>query len=279
MIIYKTTNLLNWKFYIGKDKYNDPKYLGSGKILKAAIKKYGPRNFKKETLESCSSEEELNSREKFWISQFNATNNNYNIATGGNGGDTISNHPNKYEIGQRHSNWMNENTPFTGTKMTEEQILKLKNTIKKKYESGYVNPMKNKKLTDETKQKMREKAIGRKVSSETGKKISNANLGRISPLKGTENKKHSEWMKKNNPFRGKSHSDETKKLLSKLNSSPKSEEHKRKLSENSPNNKVCLIDNVKYRSVAEASRSLNISEGTIRDRLKNKKFQNYRYEQ
>ena len=41
MIIYKTTNLINGKFYIGKDSKNDPNYLGSGKILKKAFKKYG----------------------------------------------------------------------------------------------------------------------------------------------------------------------------------------------------------------------------------------------
>jgi hypothetical protein len=34
MIIYKTTNLVNGKFYIGKDKYNNKDYIGSGKILK-----------------------------------------------------------------------------------------------------------------------------------------------------------------------------------------------------------------------------------------------------
>ena len=51
MIIYKTTNLVNGKIYIGKDKNNNPSYLGSGKILKLAIKKYGKENFTKETIE------------------------------------------------------------------------------------------------------------------------------------------------------------------------------------------------------------------------------------
>ena len=41
MIIYKTTNLITGKFYIGKDKYNNEDYIGSGKILKNAIYKYG----------------------------------------------------------------------------------------------------------------------------------------------------------------------------------------------------------------------------------------------
>ena len=53
MVIYKTTNLLNGKIYIGKDKRNDRKYLGSGKILRQAVSKYGLRNFSKEILEEC----------------------------------------------------------------------------------------------------------------------------------------------------------------------------------------------------------------------------------
>lgn len=38
--IYKTTNILNNKIYIGKHSSNtyDPTYFGSGKILKQAIK-------------------------------------------------------------------------------------------------------------------------------------------------------------------------------------------------------------------------------------------------
>ena len=41
MVIYKTTNLINGKIYIGKNKGNNNWYLGSGKLLIYAIKKYG----------------------------------------------------------------------------------------------------------------------------------------------------------------------------------------------------------------------------------------------
>jgi group I intron endonuclease len=92
MIIYKTTNIINGKIYIGKDEKNDSKYLGSGKILKAAIKKYGRSNFSKEVLEQCNSRIELCEREKYWIEIYNSQNPQigYNIAVGGSGGDTFS---------------------------------------------------------------------------------------------------------------------------------------------------------------------------------------------
>lgn len=90
MVIYETINLVNGKRYIGKDKYNDPKYLGSGTLLKKAIKKYGRDNFKKIILEYCESEEQLNEREQYWIAIFNAQKSSkyYNIIHGGSGGDT-----------------------------------------------------------------------------------------------------------------------------------------------------------------------------------------------
>lgn len=88
MIIYKTTNKINGKIYIGQDEHNDIKYLGSGFILKRAIKRYSKENFYKETLESCKTKEELNEREKFWIEFYDSTNKEigYNIALGGQGG-------------------------------------------------------------------------------------------------------------------------------------------------------------------------------------------------
>lgn len=93
MIIYKTTNLINGKIYIGKDKHNNPEYIGSGKRLHDAIKCYGRANFKKEILEYCASEKELCEREMYWIKTLNSLyiyGTGYNLTVGGEGGDTFS---------------------------------------------------------------------------------------------------------------------------------------------------------------------------------------------
>ena len=58
-LIYRTTNLLNGKYYVGAHrttKKNDD-YLGSGVALKRAIKKYGRENFSKEIVEECETED------------------------------------------------------------------------------------------------------------------------------------------------------------------------------------------------------------------------------
>jgi group I intron endonuclease len=89
MIIYKTTNLVNGKIYIGQDKNNNPNYYGSGKLLKLAIKKYGKENFKKEILEECTNSSELNEREIYWIDflKSNDKYTGYNISDGSKEGD------------------------------------------------------------------------------------------------------------------------------------------------------------------------------------------------
>lgn len=84
--IYKTTNLVNGKFYVGKCM-NDPreKYLGSGKLLVQAIEKYGRENFRREILQ-YSSQEELDDLERIWIERLNARTLGYNLQEGGTGG-------------------------------------------------------------------------------------------------------------------------------------------------------------------------------------------------
>ena len=64
-LVYKTTNLVNGKIYIGKHETDnlDDGYLGSGKILRKAIEKYGEQNFKREILFECSTREEMNAKE------------------------------------------------------------------------------------------------------------------------------------------------------------------------------------------------------------------------
>lgn len=94
--IYKTTNLVNGKMYIGKRHFDEQgkwkEYIGSGTILKRAIAKYGKDNFQKEILQICKNENELISAEIDWISFYDAANSDmfYNIASGGNGGNTIA---------------------------------------------------------------------------------------------------------------------------------------------------------------------------------------------
>lgn len=66
--IYKTTNLVNGKIYIGQkksDRFLGNKYLGSGKILCSAINKYGADNFIVEMLEECMDVYTLNDREMY----------------------------------------------------------------------------------------------------------------------------------------------------------------------------------------------------------------------
>lgn len=103
--IYKTTNLINNKFYIGKREKSsfDEKYYGSGIHLKNAINKYGIENFDREIVEWCSSRTELCERERYWIKVLNAQNPEigYNIADGGDGGVHLCGDKNPSRINPR----------------------------------------------------------------------------------------------------------------------------------------------------------------------------------
>lgn len=100
MNVYKIVNRVNGHWYIGKESFPDKNYLGSGIAINRAIKKYGKSSFDKIILETVTSLDELNNREKHWIAITNAQSDttSYNIAAGGNGGDTLSAHPNKKTI-------------------------------------------------------------------------------------------------------------------------------------------------------------------------------------
>lgn len=92
MVIYKITNLVNGKVYIGQtihsleERYkqhlkNASKGL-AGKLY-PAMRKYGFNNFYAEVIEECNSTEELNTREVYWIAYYDSTNKGYNISLGG----------------------------------------------------------------------------------------------------------------------------------------------------------------------------------------------------
>ena len=87
--IYKTTNLINGKIYVGKHEATDfdTSYIGSGVVFSKALKKYGKENFECILLEAVDTLDELNLREKYWIAKLDARNSQigYNINEGGEG--------------------------------------------------------------------------------------------------------------------------------------------------------------------------------------------------
>jgi group I intron endonuclease len=97
--IYKTTNLINGKYYYGMhstDNLSDG-YLGSGTKLKRSINKHGKENFKTEILEFLPNKIELIKREKEIINE-NVLNdpNSMNLQPGGGGGLSGEEHKKKF---------------------------------------------------------------------------------------------------------------------------------------------------------------------------------------
>jgi hypothetical protein len=90
--VYKTTNLKNGKHYIGVHKTDNPNdgYLGSGRAIEEAVRKYGRDSFEKEIIFITESKEEAYKKETELTLDFN-TNKTYNMRLGGAGGFTKEN--------------------------------------------------------------------------------------------------------------------------------------------------------------------------------------------
>jgi hypothetical protein len=89
-IVYKTTNLLNGRFYVGVHNGTSTNYYGSGRLLKAAIKKYGKENFIRETLIDCGNDgEEAYSIEAMMVKTVKEDPRSYNLEAGGLGNSNL----------------------------------------------------------------------------------------------------------------------------------------------------------------------------------------------
>jgi hypothetical protein len=96
---YKTTNLINNRYYLGMHSTNrlDDGYLGSGKRLYYELNKYGRDSFKFEILEQFNSREELVQAEISLITEHDLKNPNcLNCKPGGQGGFSSPEHAYKF---------------------------------------------------------------------------------------------------------------------------------------------------------------------------------------
>ncbi len=195
--VYVTTNINNKKQYIGDhsaDDLNDD-YLGSGDIIKYAIKKYGKENFKREILEQFDTKKEAFDAQEKYINKFN----------------TLK--PNGYNISPKGG--LNVKECFS-----EESIKKMK-----KNRSGIPSWCKGlTKEKDERVNKLSKKLKGKKKSKEHAKKIAESLKGKSAWNRGKKNIYSNETLIKmsnsasirtgeKNAFFGKHHTEETKIIL------------------------------------------------------------------
>jgi len=148
-VIYKTTNLTNGKIYIGYHSTKDlnDTYLGSGKILNQAIKKYGLNNFKREILYVFPTKEEALLKEREIVNEeFLHRDDVYNAKLGGAGGWDHT-HVDPHHIEKRRAG--NKRAITEGRAATWKLTNKQRSEIGKKAFFG-------KKHTDEAKKKIGE---------------------------------------------------------------------------------------------------------------------------
>jgi hypothetical protein len=185
--VYKTTNLINEKYYYGMhstDNLNDG-YIGSGTRLKRSVEKYGKENFKIEILEFLPNKESLLKKEKELINEYVLNDpKSMNLQPGGGGGICNEEHALKLKRGSsvyQKEKWKNPKYRENHLKILKDNFPKVKlahNEGRIKYDT-----FTGKKHSEESKIKMSKAKIG----LYDGEK--NSQFGTCWITNGVENKK------------------------------------------------------------------------------------------
>lgn len=151
MYIYKLTNKVNGKMYIGQTVRSMAERLAGHKRnyernvhtkLYDAMRKYGWDKFDAEVIEVCSSLEALNARETYWIKYYNTVENGYNMYYGGDNNcmfvkEIAEKHDERMrtkEVREKISKTMKE---YHAThKVSEETKKKISNKLRAFYDAG-----------------------------------------------------------------------------------------------------------------------------------------------
>ena len=138
--LYEIRNLINDNIYVGVHKTTDMDdgYMGSGKILKRAIHKYGSENFQKTILEMFDDQEQMFQREEEIVNdEFLLREDTYNLRRGGSGGfdyinkNGLANHSPEHMLAmsekrkQLYPNGVMFGKPNHNTKPSRDEIKRL----------------------------------------------------------------------------------------------------------------------------------------------------------
>ena len=144
MIIYKITNKLNNKIYIGQtirsleERFLEHKRCKKDFYLHNSIRKYGEENFTAEIIDYADSRDELNEKEAYWIKFYQSDIEGYNMKPGGS-----YNPMNVEAIKLSHD-----------MKMRSPEVRqKISNTMKKHFANNPVSDETRKKLSEARKQR------------------------------------------------------------------------------------------------------------------------------
>lgn len=171
--VYKTTNTLNGMIYIGKHETTDPQdsYLGSGKRLTNAIKKYGAEYFTKEVLHILDTREAMYSKERELVNEeFVKRIDTYNLKLGGDGGWEYINETGLNDGGSKwYQSLSDDQKQVVNAKKSQPGNL---NPMYGRDRSGLNNPMYGRNQNQATKDKISAKLSGLTRSIEIKQDIS-----------------------------------------------------------------------------------------------------------
>jgi hypothetical protein len=186
--IYKTTNLINDKFYVGMHSTNNLKdgYLGSGKQLRYSIRKYGIENFKIDYLEFFDNRIDLANREKKLVNEDLLKDSMcMNLKSGGEGGCSGEAAMKWSKGGIAKRKWLFENNPDFRKEANKNTAIRNKELWKTGVFNMHIGNKRwvGKTHKEESKQKMSESRKG------TGIGDTNSQFGTCWITNGVDNKK------------------------------------------------------------------------------------------
>lgn len=228
MIIYKCTNKVNGKYYIGKTKNSLSERISQHKseakcnkdntlcAFHNALNKYGFENFIWEVIDTTQTEDDLNAREAFWIDKLKSLvefGRGYNINSGGEGGDNFTNNPNKEFIRKRISQavkcskrWTPERKREASEKFKQRNPMKLypeKSTFvtdnpmkKSQYKRiGPKNPMADLKVREKHKKRINDPIVKEKIARGVSKALQGRTFSREHIIHLSRTKSKFYWAK------------------------------------------------------------------------------------